>query len=206
MPGTVRRREAGRLLDVIASDRRLRRHQTHVRLSARRPAAAISAHYQHAWSFDDSDLPLAIPARAGDVAGEWARSAGVPRHAAGLTASLTLSVGVRALITAEARSGTPYNIISGRDPDRLAAFTDRAGLPRNAGLLPSFARLSISASRTVRVPGVPWLGFDVGVRADNVTNRRNITSVGRVLDTPTFGNPLEAAPGRSIRVWAALAR
>ena len=206
LPGTVRHREAGDLLDVVASDRRLRRHQTHLRLSARSGATAAHAYYQHVWSFDDSESPLAIPARVGDIAGEWARSAGLPRHAAGLTASVRLPFHVRALLSAEARSGTPYNIISGRDPGRLAAFTDRAGLPRNAGLLPSFRKLSVSLSRAVRVPRLAWLTFDVGVRADNVTNRRNVTSVGQVMDTPAFGMPLDAAAGRSIRFWVALAR
>ena len=206
LPGTVRERVPDGLLDVIASDRRLRRHQTHARASARRGAAAVNAHYQHVWSFDDGDAPLAVPAVAGDIAGEWARSAGVPRHAAGVTASLRLPFRLRALLSADARSGTPYMVTTGRDPDRLAAFTDRAGLPRNAGLLPPFRKVSVSLSRTVRVPRVASLAFDVGIRADNLTDHRNITSVGAVAGTPMFGVPLDAAPARSLRFWIALAR
>lgn len=206
LTGAVRERGDGELVDVISSGRRLRRHQTHVRASMHRKVGSITAHYQHAWSFDDSDAPLALPARAGDVQGEWARSTGVPRHAAGLTASVRLPHQIRVSLMTEAQSGLPYTILSGRDVGGLAAFSDRGGLPRNAGTLPAFRKLSLAASRLVRIPSVAWLAFDVGIRADNLTNQRNVTSVGHVLGSPMFGVPLSASPGRSVRFWAALAR
>lgn len=202
----MRERDGADLVDVISSGRSLQRHQTHLRASLRRHANAIVAHYQHAWSFDDSQAALALPARQADVSGEWARSSGVPRHAVDVTATLRLPRQIRMSLLAEARVGTPYMILTGRDVDRLAAFTDRGGLPRNAGTLPPYRRISVSASRLIRAPRVAWLVFDVGMRADNLTNRRNVTSIGYILDSPMFGVPLAAAPGRSIRVWASLAR
>jgi len=206
LPGAVRVREANGLVDYISSDRTLRRHQSHVRASAQRGANAIMAYYQHVWSFDDSDGPAVTPARQGDVRGEWGRSAGVTRHAVGITGLARLPEHIHLALTLEARSGMPYTVLTGFDADGLATFTDRGGRARNSGTLPSFCKISLSASRTVRVPSAAWLVFDVGVRADNLTNRRNVTSVGRVVGSPTFGVPLDATAGRSIRIWASLAR
>jgi len=193
-------------VDRISSDRTLRRHQTYVRASVRRRTDTIVAYYQHVWSFDDSDGPFVPPARQGDVIGEWARSAGVARHAAGVTGGLRLPGQIRVSLTAEARTGTAYTVLTGYDPEGLAVFTDRGGRPRNAGSLPAFCKVSLSASRRLSVPRAAWLTFDVGVRADNATDHRNVTSVGRVAGTPTFGVPLDATAGRSIRFWASLAR
>lgn len=206
LPGASRERDAIGLVDRISSDRSRRRHQTHIRASARSGMQALTAYYQHAWSFDDSDGPLASPARAGDVRGEWARSAGVPRHTFGASGSLQVPYRIRTALTVEARSATPYNILTGLDADGMATFNDRGGRPRNSGSLPAFWKVSLSASRTVRIPQVSWLAFDLGVRADNLTNRRNVTSLGRVLGSPSFGQPIDASAGRSIRVWASLAR
>lgn len=206
LAGAVRAREAGGLLDVVDSHRTLRRHQTSARASFRRGASSVTADYQHAWSYDDTDGALVMPARAGDVRGEWGRSSGVPRHAGGLTAMLRAPWQVRMSISAQARAGMPYTIITARDADGLATFTDRGGRPRNSGVLPPFFKLSVFASRTMKVPALDWLAFDVGVRADNVTNHRNVTSVGRVVGTPMFGMPLDAMAGRSVSVWAMLAR
>jgi hypothetical protein len=206
LPGGARERDAGGLVDIVSSDRSLRRHQTHVRASLARGAGFFSAYYQHVSSVDNSDGPFGSPARRGDVDGEWGRSIGVARHAAGVTGSASLPGQVRLFVTFEARSGTAYSVVTGRDPDALGVFADRGGRPRNGSQLPPFRKLSLSFSRPVRIPTVSWLAFDVGVRADNVTDHLNVTNVGRVAGTPTFGRPLDASAGRSIRVWATLAR
>ncbi len=206
LPGAVRDRDAGGLVDRISSDRTLRRHQTQLRASVHRGATVIVASYQHAWSFDDSDGPVVTAARQGDVRGEWGRSIGAVRHALGVTALVRLPQQIRGALTLEARSGMPYTLLTGLDVERLGAFTDRGGRPRNSGTLPSFRKASVSASRTIHIQSIPWLVFDVGLRADNLTNRRNVTSVGRAVGTPMFGIPLDATAGRSVRLWASLAR
>jgi hypothetical protein len=205
LPGAMRYRDAG-LVDRIDSDRRLRRHQTHARASLRRGVHSLVAHYTYARSVDNSDGPFGAPAAPGDVEGEWGPSSGVPRHSEGVTAMLRLPHAIRLSVALDGRSGLPYNIVTGRDAGGLATFTDRGGLARNAGVLPPARNLSMYASRTVRLRPIKRLAFDVGVRADNITNRRNITSVGRAIGSPVFGLPLTASPGRSIRFWAALAR
>ena len=206
LSGAERTRDAVGLVDVISSDRSLRRQQTHVRSSLRRGTDSISAYYEHTWSFDDSDGPWMSPARQGDVGGEWAPSAGVARHAAGLTGATRLPAQIQVFLSMEARSGSAYTVFSGSDPEGLAVFTDRGGRPRNTGRLPSFQKVSLSLSRTVRIPRAAWLVFDVGVRADNLTNHLNVMSVGRVIGTSGFGLPIDATAGRSIRFWMTLAR
>ena len=206
LAGAVRARDGAGLVDALASDRKLRRHQSHVRASMRRRANVIIAHYQHTWSRDGSDGAFVLPARAGDIAGEWGPSSGVPRHAGSVTAVLRLPLQARLSLAAEGHAGMPYTIITGRDADGLATFTDRGGRPRNDGVLPPSFKLSLFVARTVRIAALKWLAFDAGMRADNLTNHRNITSVGTVAGTPMFGLPLDAAPGRSIRFWVALAR
>lgn len=206
LPGGERDRDSTGLVDRVNSDRALRRHQTYARSSFGRGADSIAAYYRHVWSFDDSDGPFVPPARQGDVDGEWAPSIGVARHAAGVTAAARLPGQIRLWLTVEARRGTAYTVLTGDDPEGLAVFTDRGGRPRHGGTLPPFRKVSLSVSRTVRIPRAAWLAFDVGVRADNVTNHLNVTGVGRVVGTPAFGLPIDAAAGRSIRFWASLAR
>ena len=206
LPGVMRERDALGLLDTIASDRKLRLHQTHARASLRFTAALVVAHYQHARALDDGDDALTAPVERGGVEGEWGRKSGVPRHAASLSAVLRLPLKVRMSLSAQGHAGMPFTVITGRDSAGLATFADRGGRPRNDGVLPPSFKLSLFVARTVRIPAFEWLAFDAGVRADNLTDHRNITSVGSVIGTPMFGRPLAAAPGRSIRFWVALAR
>jgi hypothetical protein len=113
---------------------------------------------------------------------------------------------IRLSLSGDASTGLSYTILTGRDADGLATFNDRGGRPRHSGILPPSRKVSLFASRTVRMTSVKWLAFDVGVRADNLTNHRNVTSVGHVAGTRMFGLPLNATPGRSIRFWATFAR
>ncbi len=206
LAGTTRERHALGLLDTVESNRRLRLHQTHASATFRLGAGSVAAYYQHARAFDDGGGLLAAPVRRGDVAAEWGRSSGVPRHAAGVTAMLPLPWHVRMSVSAQGHAGIPFTVITGRDAGDLATFSDRAGRARNDGVLPPSFRASVFLARTVRIPGLNGLAFDVGIRADNLTDHRNVTSVGPVAGTGMFGRPLDASPGRSVQFWATLAR
>ena len=206
LTGTVRQRGGGGLVDTVDSDRRLRRTRTHARVSASAHGHSIVARYEHVLSRDDTDIMSSLPALQNDIAGEWAPSASMPRHTVTLTAGLALPAAVRMTITYDARSGARYNVISGTDDEGLAAFTGRAGLPRNAGVLPATRTLSMYVARSIRTKLLPRLTVDLGARADNVLNRENITLVGRVLGSTLFGEPMAAAPGRAFRIWVSLRR
>ena len=204
--GSVRRRDAAGLLDILDSDRRLKRARTHARVSVTTGRHAVVARYEHVSSMDDTDLTASLPAVQEDIGAEWAPSAAVARHAVTMTAGFTLPASIRMTVTYDTRTGARYNAISGTDDQGLAAFTSRAGLPRNAGVLPATRTLSMYLARSIRTKLLPKLTVDLGARADNVLNRENVSLVGRVLGSPLFGQPLAAAPGRSIRVWASVRR
>lgn len=207
LPGSVRKqRGGGRLRDILDSDRTLRRTQTHVRANVVWKGHSISVRYEHVSSSDDTDGPFTLPAIQDDVSAEWAPSSGIPRHTASVFAQSTLPGGVRVVATFETRIGKRYGILSGTDDEGLGTFSSRSGHARNAGVLPATRIASLYAARQFRVKALRGTAVDVGGRIENLTNRTNVFSVGRVLGTPWFGRPLSAAPGRAIHVWVALAR
>jgi hypothetical protein len=206
LAGAVRLRESDGLADVVDSDRRLDRRQTHVRVSMNRGNQSLTVKYEHAQSMDDTDGAFAFPAVQGRVDSEWAPSAGIARHTVAATATMKLPAAIRAIVTYDVRAGARFNAVSGEDDEGLGLFTSRGGLARNAGFLRSTRNLSIYASRNVRIARLRGLAFDVGVKGENLTDRLNVQSVGRVIGSPLFGRPLAAAPGRSVRFWVAFGR
>lgn len=206
LAGATRARTAIGLVDVIDGDRRLARQQLHARAGVSSRTISVTAHYELVHSLDDTDGAFMLPARQEDVGGEWARSTGLPGHNASLVASLAFSGAVRAFVSATAASGSPYSIVSGRDAEGLAAFADRAGAPRNAATGPAYRNVSVYASRRIPVPRAGGLAFNVGVRAENLFDATNVTSVGKVAGTTWLGQPLAALSGRSISVWLSVTR
>jgi hypothetical protein len=206
LAGAMRSRTPAGLVDVIDTDRRLARHQLHLRAGMSAGAVAVTAHYEFVRSADDADDPFALPARQGDIAGEWGPSTGVAAHHASLVATLSLPASIRAFVSATAASGSPYSSITGRDLDRWAVFTDRGGAPRNSLTGPRQRSVSVYASRRVTVARARGLAFDVGVRAENVFDWTNVTAVGAVAGSGWAGLPLAALAGRTLNVWASIAR
>jgi hypothetical protein len=97
-------------------------------------------------------------------------------------------------------SGTPYTVITGKDPEALGTFCDRGGRPRNGATGPPHRSVSLYASRHV---GIGVLTFDVGASIDNLFNHRNVFEVGRVACTPWFGRALDAGAARTFEIWTA---
>jgi hypothetical protein len=101
------------------------------------PARRMFLFANYAWlkQENDADGPFGVPANSYDPDAEWGPAAGVARHnisgmfSSSLTRTLKLSLG------ATWRSGTPYNITTGRDDNGDGVFNDRpAGVGRNAAL------------------------------------------------------------------------
>ena len=206
LAGATRARTPSGLLDVVDANRRLSRHQIHARAGWSRGAYSMTAHYEFVHSLDNADDPFSLPARPDDVAGEWGSSTGVVAHHASVVASLTLPGAIRAFVSGNASSGSPYSVVTGRDPQGLAAFVDRGGAPRNAALGPLQRSVSIYASRRMEVPRARGLAVDVGVRMENIFDRTNVTAVGAVAGTAWVGHPLTALAGRTLNVWISVAR
>ena len=206
LSGSTRMRTFTALADVIDSQRRLARQQLHARASFSLKPLSMTGHYEFVDSRDDTDGAFSFPARQNDVGDEWGRSTGLPGHHVSIVASFALPGAVRCFVSGTASSQSPYTIVTGRDAEGLAIFTDRGGAPRNSAAGPSYRNVSVYASKRVTVPQTGGTAVDVGVRVDNVFGSTNITSVGRVAGTNWLGLPLAASSGRSINVWMAVAR
>jgi hypothetical protein len=120
------------------------------------------ANYSWIRQENDADGPFSLPADTYDLSGEWAPAAGVPHHVFSALANTTILRNVRLGMSATARTGSPYNVTTGRDDNGDTVFNDRpSGVRRNsastAGMWDAAARVSYAfgfGSRTRSTPGV----------------------------------------------------
>jgi hypothetical protein len=206
LPGLTRGRSQVGLVDRLDSDRRLRRHQTHVRVDLMAQRASVTAHYELVDSQDDSDGPFALPAVQRDVDGEWARSTGIARHNVAIVASATLPGEVHISGGVRAASGLPYSVMTGRDTEGLSTFTDRAGRSRNDASLPGTESVHAYASKRVGWRRLGGLAVDLGIRGENLLDSTEVLDVVRVADSPWLGRPITARGGRTASFWLTLSR
>jgi Carboxypeptidase regulatory-like domain len=81
---------------------------------------------------NDADGPFSLPADSYNLAGEWGPAAAVPHHIVSGIINTTVRKNLRVGLTATARTGTPYNITTGRDDNGDTVFNDRPhGVTRN---------------------------------------------------------------------------
>jgi hypothetical protein len=107
----------------------------------------LFANYAFNRQFSDADGAFSLPANSYDLAAEWGRVGGVPRHIASAVMNTDLTKGVRLAVSTSARGGTPYNLTTGRDDNGDTVFTDRpAGVARNS--LTSHGFLDVAARLT----------------------------------------------------------
>ena len=107
----------------------------------------VFANYSWIRQRNDADGPFSLPTDSYDLSGEWGPTTGVPHHVFSGMVNTTLPRGVRLGVTATARTGSPYNVTTGRDDNGDTVFTDRpAGVGRNsatsAGMWDVAARVS----------------------------------------------------------------
>jgi Carboxypeptidase regulatory-like domain len=93
----------------------------------------LFANYQFNRQLSDADGPFSLPANSYDLAAEWARVGGIPRHIASAVMNTSLTKAVRVGVSTSARSGAPYNLTTGFDGNGDTVFNDRpAGVARNS--------------------------------------------------------------------------
>ena len=93
----------------------------------------VFANYARLEQESDSDGPFTLPANSYDLGNEWGPVAGVPRHSVSGMVSAPLIRNMRLSLSGGIRSGTPYNITTGRDDNGDTVFNDRPeGVGRNA--------------------------------------------------------------------------
>jgi hypothetical protein len=119
----------------VESTARLEQDSFNLGMNLNIPQRRTFVFANYAWNHvrNDADGAFSLPANSYDLAAEWGRAAGVPRHIASAVMNTTLLRNVRLGLSTSARSGSPYTITTGRDENGDTVFNDRpAGTPRNS--------------------------------------------------------------------------
>ena len=119
----------------VESTGRTRGNSVNAGLNVNVPGRRTLLFVNYSWmrQANDSDGPFSLPANSYDLAGEWGPAAGVPRHHFSGLVNTTLVKNIRLGVTATARTGSPYNVTTGRDDNADTVFNDRpSGLARNS--------------------------------------------------------------------------
>jgi hypothetical protein len=120
---------------VVESTAKLRVDSINVGLNFNVPKRRmfVFANYAFNRQLSDGDGAFSLPANSYDLAAEWGRVGGVPRHNASAVMNTSLTKAIRFAVSTSARSGAPYNLTTGRDDNGDTVFNDRpAGVPRNS--------------------------------------------------------------------------
>jgi hypothetical protein len=215
-PGTGLRPDPSVLnVTSIQSSGRMRGHALTVTFRGRLTGAFKgTAVYTYSRTHDDvsgvrggSAISLGLPTNSHDLSLEWGRADYDVRHRFSLTGLLELPLKFQIGPLLSLRSGGPFTITTGFDDNGDTVARDRpAGVPRNSGQRPGFARLDVRLTKLVDLwrplgnsttdPGE----LEISIDAINVLNRTNYESIIGVLSSPLFGLPNSAAPGRKIQL------
>jgi hypothetical protein len=202
--GSERTADAHGWVDTVDANRAADRHRLHAQARYGWSRHQLSAHYEWINARDNGDGPFSFPEQAGHLTAEWARSAGLSPHNVTLVGSFALPGAVSVNISDSWNSGSPYNITTALDEAGNGLYVDRGGRARNSGDGPGYNLLSLYAYRRVALPKVVVRGrlhVNLGLQANNILDNMNYISVGSVAGSASFGRPLAAFPGRSVKVY-----
>jgi len=118
----------------VESTARLENDQISVGLNFNIPKSRtfVFANYAYNNQRNDADTAFSLPASSYDLAAEWGRASGVPRHIVSAVLNTNLTRSIRFGVSTAARSGAPYTITTGRDDNGDTVFNDRPdGVGRN---------------------------------------------------------------------------
>jgi hypothetical protein len=221
----------GEVTEVIG-DGRARRDSLRADLMLGGPGrpGSLFAVYILSRSRSEADAPLALFASETRRDLEWGPALDDRRHRLLLFGTRRLPRGVRLTASFNWESGTPYDVTTGRDGDGDGVVNDRPdGLARNHGRGAGRTELGLrltwtrgfggapgaSAPRPVAVrigggdvPDLPDGGAAARYRlalhlvVQNALDTLDPLAYSGVLSSPTFGEPISAAPGRRIELGA----
>ncbi len=176
----------------------------------------------------DADSASFFPQSSYSDHGETARAAWESTHRLFAIGQLNLPAKLSFTSQFDASSGTPYNVVTGMDNNGDGVFNDRPSLAaqsgsgvyqtpfgllsvngfngslgRNAGTMPALIHLDSNLSRTFELNS-HGLAADrhqtitLNARSANLLNHTNVTTVGNVVGSPTFTQPLAAEGARRV--------
>lgn len=176
----------------------------------------------------NADTPYQFPQSSYTDAGEFAPPFWQARHRFFLTSNINLPLKLRANISVNAASGTPFNVTTGRDTNADNNFNDRpsivdannpnaiitrfgaldptavnGNLPRNAGTNPATMTFDLNLNRTFMLGrgangNESRYRMTVNIAAYNLLNHANPLGLNGVLASPFFGRANAAAPARRV--------
>ena len=189
---------------------------------------SIASGYLHFNFRTNAERVYALPQSSYSDDGEWARPFWQASHRIFFNSNINLPMNLRANVSLNAASGTPYDITSGRDNNGDGNFNDRpdivvagsansistsfgaldptavnGNLPRNVGTNPATVTLDLNLSRRFAL-GQGTNGNEsrfqltLNAAAYNVLNRTNLRGLNGVLGSAFFGRANAAAPARKI--------
>ncbi len=190
--------------DWLESNRAQQKHQIHVRALYKIRGQSFTANYEWIHSRDNTDGPFSFPARQDNIRGEWGASSGVAAHNLSFVANSRFGKALALTLVDSWHSPQPLNITSGLDPEGNGLYTDRGGLARNSGRGTRYNSMELFVHRKFAVPELfsrerQKTYLDCNVQVLNLLGNRAYSTLGAVIGSPLFGQPLAAAPGRSLR-------
>ena len=192
----------------------------------------LSTYFRHAHFKSDGGNGVSTPQSAYSDQGESSRADWQRSDAGTLTGNVILPEKIGVDVQFYGATGAAFNILTGTDNNGDGVFNDRpayatatgagvystpyglltsnavnGNVPRNAGTMPPLYELALNLNRSFTLnPGDKdnprTLSFNV--RAANLLNHTNVTSVNQVLST-TLGQPIVAEPARRIEFGARFA-
>jgi hypothetical protein len=183
-----------------------------IRMRQRFSIFNITANYSYYTGFNDdgyggntSGGSPGLPSDSYNLNADRGHAGNVPNHtfSAGINSRLPMDVYLTTNVTG--RSGSKYNITTGRDDNRDGITNDRPpGLPKYSGTGPGYFDLSFNFSKAFQLrrsstgPGGPQANLFA-----NLNNAFNMTRLGApsgVMTSPFFGKSTSASSPRVIEV------
>ena len=121
----------------VESTSRARGDSVNAGLNFNIPARRMFLFANYAWinQRNDADGPFSLPADSYNPRADWGPAFSVPHHIVSAMANTSLPKNFRVAASFSARSGTPYNMTTGRDDNQDTVFTDRpSGVRRNSAM------------------------------------------------------------------------
>ncbi len=144
-----------------------------------------------------------FPANSFDPRGEWGRADTDRLHNINLLATATVHRWANFGASVSMRSGSPFNITTGRDENRDGMANDRpSGVTRNTGLGPGFAGVDVRWYREFRFQPTKKdksPSVTVSLDAFNLFNRVNYQNFNGALSSPFFGRATGSQPARRLQ-------
>jgi hypothetical protein len=164
---------------------------------------SLFGNYTLSRAINDADGPSAWPMDSYNLAAERGLAAQDERHQFFFGASFALPYGLELSPLSYFNTGRPYNITTGFDDNGDSVVNDRpAGVGRNTGRGPNFARVDLRASKTFSFKRQrseqQLFGVEVAAESTNLFNRVNLADFTGIQTSPFFGKANAAYNPRQI--------